>query len=107
MVKSDGEIVNVIIGEDESDPVFYINDLLPHLGRQQAEQPLSKAIPAESLNILVGALPYADEEISDKIKLTVYRPGKGVEIEVEVGEQIQDTTTQSQSQSTPVFPFGR
>ncbi len=71
MVKADGEVVNVVIGEDDTDPVFYINDLLPHLGRQQAEQPLAKAISAESMNILVGALPYADEEISDKIKLSV------------------------------------
>ncbi len=71
LVKADGEVVDVCIGEDDSDPVFYINDLLPHLGRKQAQEPLGTAIAGESLNILVGALPYADEEISDKIKLTV------------------------------------
>lgn len=71
MVKADGEVVNVLIGESDDDPVFYINDLLPHLGRRQAQEPLDTAIAGESLNILVGGLPYADEEVSDKIKLTV------------------------------------
>ncbi len=70
MVKADGECVDVVIGEDDSDPVFYINDLLPHLAYKQAEEPLGRAIPAESLNILIGGLPYDDKEISDKIKLT-------------------------------------
>ena len=70
MVKADGEAVDVRIGEDECDPVFYINDLLPHLARKQAEAPMATAISAESLNILIGGLPYDDEEVSDKIKLT-------------------------------------
>ncbi|MBR7117296.1 MAG: aminopeptidase [Clostridia bacterium] len=71
MVKADGEVVNVCIGEDDSDPVFYINDLLPHLGRKQAQEPLGTAISGETLNILVGGLPYADPEVDEKIKLSV------------------------------------
>ena len=70
MVKSDGSVVNIVIGEDDSDPVFYINDLLPHLGQKQAQEPLGTAISGESLNILIGGLPYDDKEVSDKIKLT-------------------------------------
>ena len=70
MVKADGECVEVNIGEDDSDPVFYINDVLPHLGQKQAAEPLGTAISGETLNILIGALPYADEAVSDKIKLT-------------------------------------
>ncbi len=70
VIKADGESVNVVIGEDEKDPVFYINDILPHLGAKQAAEPLGSAIPGESLNILIGGLPYADKEVSDKIKLT-------------------------------------
>ena len=70
MVKADGEVVNVTIGEDESDPVFYINDLLPHLARKQATEPLGTAISGETLNILIGGLPYDDKEVTDKIKLT-------------------------------------
>ena len=70
MVKGNGEVVDVRIGEDEGDPVFYINDLLPHLARKQAEAPMATAISAESLNILIGGLPYDDKEVTDKIKLT-------------------------------------
>ena len=71
MVKANGESVKVSIGEDASDPIFYINDLLPHLGAKQGAEPLSSAIPGETLNILVGGLPYADKEVTDKIKLSV------------------------------------
>ena len=71
MVKADGEVVNINVGEDECDPVFYINDLLPHLAQNQSQLPLASAITGESLNIVVGGLPYADSEVSDKIKLTV------------------------------------
>ncbi len=70
VVKADGEAVNVVIGEDDSDPIFYINDLLPHLGANQASQTLGNAIPGESLNILIGGLPYNDKDVSEKIKLT-------------------------------------
>lgn len=70
MVKADGEVVKVCIGEDDRDPVFYINDLLPHLGAKQSQEPLGSAISGETLNILIGGLPYDDKEVSDKIKLT-------------------------------------
>ena len=69
---NDGSEVNICIGEDEKDPVFYITDILPHLAREQAEKSLAKAIPAESLNVIVGGLPY-DEESSDAIKLGVMK----------------------------------
>lgn len=71
VIKGNGESVDVKIGEDDNDPVFYINDLLPHLAQNQVTAPLGSAISGESLNILVGGLPYADEDVSDKIKLTV------------------------------------
>ena len=71
MVKADGEVVEVKIGEDDSDPVFYINDLLPHLAQRQSQESLGTAISGETLNILVGGLPYDCDDVSDKIKLTV------------------------------------
>ena len=71
MVKADGEVVEVRIGEDDTDPVFYINDLLPHLAQRQSQEPLGSAIAGETLNILVGGLPYDCDDVSDKIKLTV------------------------------------
>ncbi len=70
MVKADGEVVKVNIGEDLTDPVFYINDLLPHLGQKQSAEPLGSAISGETLNILIGGLPYDDPDVAEKIKLT-------------------------------------
>ncbi len=70
MVTKDGTVVEVDIGEDDKDPVFYINDLLPHLGQKQSQEPLGSAISGETLNILIGGLPYDDKEVSDKVKLT-------------------------------------
>ncbi len=66
-----GETVKIRIGEDPKDPVFYINDLLPHLGQEQMSGHASKLIDGEQLNVLVGGLPYPDEDVSDKIKLNV------------------------------------
>ena len=66
IVKADGDTVKVNIGEDEGDPVFYINDLLPHLGHEQATKPLGSAIPGEKLNILVGSIK-DDESIKHNI----------------------------------------
>ena len=71
VVLADGTTVRVTVGEDEGDPVFYINDLLPHLAAKQSSEPLGQAIRGETLNILVGGIPYNDEDVSDKIKLNV------------------------------------
>ena len=73
VVKGNGDIVDITIGEDEGDPIFYINDLLPHLGADQASKPLGSAIAGESLNILVGGLPFADDKADEKIKLNVLK----------------------------------
>ncbi len=69
VVKKDESIVDVVIGEDETDPVLYVNDLLPHLAQEQSQKPLAKAISGEQLNLLVGSEPTDDE--SDGIKHTV------------------------------------
>ena len=70
VVKQDGEVVNVCIGEDPSDPVIYINDLLPHLAQEQSKAPLGSAIPAENLNLLMGTRPYPGCE-SGSIRLNI------------------------------------
>ncbi len=57
VVKSNGEYVDIIIGENDSDPVFYINDLLPHLAKDQMSKSLSEGIQGEKLNILIGSRP--------------------------------------------------
>ncbi len=71
VVLKDGSKVNIRVGEEEGDPVFYINDLLPHLGQEQMGGSAAKLIEGEQLNVLVGGLPYEDEEASEKIKLNV------------------------------------
>ena len=71
VVLENGEEVTVKIGEEECDPVFYINDLLPHLAQKQSEKPLGTAIPGEKLNLLVGGVPYPDQSVGDRIKLNV------------------------------------
>lgn len=70
VVKQDGTVIPVCIGEDPTDPVIYINDLLPHLAQEQSAKPLGSAIPAESLNLLVGTRPYPDGE-SEAIRLNI------------------------------------
>ena len=62
VAKADGSVVDVIIGEDASDPIFYINDLLPHLGHKQGKAPLDDAIAGEQLNILIGSQPYTEDD---------------------------------------------
>ena len=71
VVKADGSKVKISIGQDENDPQFVINDLLPHLGREQGKKPLNEAIPSENLNILIGSRPIKDEEGSDRVKLAI------------------------------------
>ena len=66
-----GQVVRVSVGNGEGDPLFTIDDLLPHLGVEQSKKPLGEAIPGESLNILVGSRPLADDEGKDRIKLSV------------------------------------
>ncbi len=68
--KPDGD-VTVCIGEDESDPVFYISDLAPHIAQLQYQKHVGEAITGEQLNLLAGSEPYDDEKASDKVKLTI------------------------------------
>lgn len=67
VVLENGEKIDVKIGEDESDPVFYISDLLPHLAAKQNAKPLGEGLGGEDLNIWLGNIPYtAAEEDKDK-----------------------------------------
>ncbi|MCU6703720.1 MULTISPECIES: aminopeptidase [Eubacteriales] len=66
-----GNVVRVSVGNGEGDPLFTIDDLLPHLGAEQSKKTLGEAIPGESLNILIGSRPLADDEGSDRVKVAV------------------------------------
>ena len=71
VVRADGSSVQVDIGFDAGDPVLTITDLLPHLARKQMEKKASEFIPAESLNVVVGSMPYEDQDAEDRVKLAV------------------------------------
>lgn len=71
VVLKNGQKVEIKVGESEDDPVFYINDLLPHLGAEQMSHNGAKIIEGEQLNVVVGGMPYADKDVKKKIKLTV------------------------------------
>jgi len=71
VTKADGTTVTIKIGDDAEDPVFYINDLLPHLAKDQVSRSLGEGISGETLNILVGSRPFAKGETGEEIKLGV------------------------------------
>ncbi|MDE7163381.1 MAG: aminopeptidase [Clostridia bacterium] len=61
-----GKRVDVCIGEDEGDPIFYISDLLPHLAQEQSAKPLGSAINGENLNAVLASIPDGDEDAGVK-----------------------------------------
>ena len=62
VVKKDGTIIEVKIGEDESDPVFCVTDLLIHLSQEQMTKNAAKVIEGENLDILVGNYPLKKDD---------------------------------------------
>ena len=68
---SDGTVLPIHIGDKPEDPQFIINDLLPHLGREQGKKPLNEAIPSENLNLLIGSQPVEDADEKLRFKLAV------------------------------------
>jgi aspartyl aminopeptidase len=71
ILKKDGSVVDICIGEDQGDPVFTITDLLPHLAKDQMQKKLHEAISGEGMNALSGSIPYDDKEVKDKVKLNI------------------------------------
>lgn len=69
VIKKNGETVEINLGEKPGDPVFCVTDLLPHLSGEQNKRALHEGLKGEELNILVGSLPFGDEEIKEPVKL--------------------------------------
>ena len=69
IIKKNGEIVELNLGENPGDPVFCITDLLPHLAADQNERKLKDGIKGEELNIVIGSIPYTDDEVKEPVKL--------------------------------------
>lgn len=68
-----GTSLPIVMGESDSDPVFCISDLLPHLAKAQATKKLSEAFEGEKLNILVGSLPIGDSKVKERFKLAILK----------------------------------
>ncbi len=62
----DGSTVTVEIGEDDSDPVFCISDLLPHLAKDQNQKKLTEAFTGEGMNIMICSTPYESDDDDEK-----------------------------------------
>lgn len=69
VVKKDGTVIDICIGEDELDPVLGVSDLLIHLSAEQLEKKAAKVIEGEDLNLLVGSIPEENKkEEKEKVK---------------------------------------
>ena len=62
VVKKDGTVVNVAIGEKDDDPVLAVSDLLIHLAQDQMQKKAGDVIEGEALNLIVGGKPVSGEE---------------------------------------------
>ncbi len=72
VTKADGTTVDIVVGEDDSDPVFYIDDLLPHLAGDQMRRTLADGISGEQLNLLSGSRPF-EKNLAEGVKLNIMK----------------------------------
>ena len=72
IVKTNGEKIEINIGEKEDDPIFTITDLLPHLAQDQMEKKLKNGVEGEDLRLLIGSIPY-DSKDSENVKLNILK----------------------------------
>ena len=71
VVKKDGTKIDVVVGEEETDPVVMVSDLLVHLASEQQQKKATEVIAGEDLNILVGSMPLEGEK--DAVKANVLK----------------------------------
>ncbi len=72
IIRGDGSELDLTTGESDSDPVFTIADLLPHLAHKtQYEKKLNEAIVGEKLNVLAGSIPDPDTKAQERVKLQI------------------------------------
>jgi aspartyl aminopeptidase len=89
---TDGRKLDISIGEDPADPVFYINDILPHLGKDQGEKKLNEAIEGEMLMPLVGS--NSEEEKTKPAILNILKDKYGIEEEDFASAELEIIPTQ-------------
>lgn len=76
VAKKDGTVVDVVIGEDDNDPVVGISDLLIHLAAEQLDKKAAKVIEGENLDVTLGNMPLVGEE-KDAVKANILKLLKG------------------------------
>ena len=76
VIKKDGTTVEINVGENEDDPVFFVSDLLIHLAAEQLEKKASKVIEGEALDIIVGNKPLVIEKKGEKGEKNKGKDGK-------------------------------
>ena len=70
--RKDGTCVTITIGEDDSDPILMVSDLLIHLSANQMQETAAKAIKGEQLNVIMGTEPLEGEG-ADMVKLNIMK----------------------------------
>lgn len=83
VAKKNGEVVDIVIGEEETDPIFCVTDLLIHLAGEQMDKKAAKVVEGELLDILVGSRPLAKEEKEPVKKMVLSILKKKYDIEEE------------------------
>jgi aspartyl aminopeptidase len=72
VTKTNGEVIEIHVGEKEEDPIFMISDILPHLAKNYKTKPVGEVFSNENLDVIVGSLPYEfNTDEKDTIKLFV------------------------------------
>lgn len=90
-----GNVIDICIGEDSSDPVVGISDLLIHLAAEQMEKKGNKVVEGEDLNILVGSMPLSvadDSKEKELVKaniLSILKEKYGIEEEDFVSAELE------------------
>ncbi len=68
VVKNNGELINITIGEEDGDPIFIMPDLLPHLAADQYKKNVSEAVKAANMNVILSTIPCKDEKVKEAFK---------------------------------------
>ena len=79
VAKKDGSVVDVVIGEEDEDPVFVITDLLVHLSGEQMERKAGKVIDGEKLDLLIGSKSFTAEGTVKDAMLEILNKQYGIE----------------------------
>jgi aspartyl aminopeptidase len=74
VIRSDASPLDIVVGEADSDPVFTVADILPHLARKvQTDKKVSEAFEGEKLNLMVGSIPFGNKDTKERFKLAVLK----------------------------------